>query len=137
MEPTRAKTGKHLARLVEDPRERVVTTVNKFKSACESRGDLRNENDDIFVLVDEGHRTQYGLLHAKMRTALPNACYIGFTGTPLTKEEKNTARKFGGIIDEYTIDQAIKDGAIVPLLYESRLPSRTCGRPSSTTRSTA
>lgn len=125
MEPTRAKTGKHLARLVEDPRERVVTTiVNKFKSACESRGDLRNENDDIFVLVDEGHRTQYGLLHAKMRTALPNACYIGFTGTPLTKEEKNTARKFGGVIDEYTIDQAVKDGAIAPLLYESRHPEQ-------------
>ena len=121
MEPTRAKTGRHLAELIDDPRERVVTTiVNKFKSACESRGDLRNENEDIFVLVDEGHRTQYGLLHAKMRTALPNACYIGFTGTPLTKEEKNTARKFGGIIDEYTIDQAVKDGAIVPLLYESR-----------------
>jgi len=125
MEPTRAKTGKHLAELVEDPRERVFTTiVNKFKTACESRGDLRNENDDIFVLVDEGHRTQYGLLHAKMRTALPNACYIGFTGTPLTKEEKNTARKFGGIIDEYTIDQAVKDGAIVPLLYESRHPEQ-------------
>jgi type I restriction enzyme R subunit len=125
MEPTRAKTGKHLARLVEDLRERVVTTiVNKFKSACESRGDLRNENDDIFVLVDEGHRTQYGLLHAKMRTALPNACYIGFTGTPLTKEEKNTARKFGGVIDEYTIDQAVKDGAIAPLLYESRHPEQ-------------
>lgn len=121
MEPTRARTGTHLAELIDDPRERVVTTiVNKFKTACESRGTLRNENDDIFVLVDEGHRTQYGLLHAKMRTALPNACYIGFTGTPLTKEEKNTARKFGGIIDEYTIDQAVEDGAIVPLLYESR-----------------
>ena len=125
LEPTRAKTGRHLAKLVDDPRERVVTTiVNKFKSACESRGTLRNDNEDIFVLVDEGHRTQYGLLHAKMRTALPNACYIGFTGTPLTKEEKNTARKFGGIIDEYTIDQAVKDGAIVPLLYESRHPDQ-------------
>jgi type I restriction enzyme R subunit len=125
MEPTRANTGKHLARLIDDPRERVVTTiVNKFKTACESHGDLRNENEDIFVLVDEGHRTQYGTLHAKMRTALPNACYIGFTGTPLTKEEKNTARKFGGIIDEYTIDQAVRDDAVVPLLYEGRHPSQ-------------
>jgi type I restriction enzyme R subunit len=125
MEPTRARTGTHLADLIEDPRERVVTTVvNKFKTACESRSGLRNENENIFVLVDEGHRTQYGLLHAKMRTALPNACYIGFTGTPLTKEEKNTARKFGGIIDEYTIDQAVEDDAIVPLLYESRHPDQ-------------
>lgn len=125
MEPTRARTGKHLARLVDDPRERIVTTiVNKFKTACEEHGDLHNENEDIFVLVDEGHRTQYGTFHAKMRTALPNACYIGFTGTPLTKEEKNTARKFGGIIDEYTIDQAVKDKAVVPLLYEGRHPDQ-------------
>ena len=124
-EPTRARTGKHLAQLVQDPRERVVTTlVNKFKTACEAYSSLRNENEDIFVLVDEGHRTQYGTLHAKMRTVLPNACYLGFTGTPLTKDEKNTARKFGGIIDEYTIDQAVEDEAVVPLLYEGRHPDQ-------------
>jgi len=59
-------------------------------------------------------------MHAKMKKVLPNACYIGFTGTPLMKKEKSTARKFGGIIDSYTMDQAVKDKAVVPIIYEGR-----------------
>jgi type I restriction enzyme R subunit len=73
-------------------------------------------------LVDESHRSVYGETGAKMEKVLPNACFIGFTGTPLMKVEKNTARKFGGLIEPvYTIDQAVKDKAVVPLLYEGRL----------------
>ena len=64
---------------------------------------------------------QFGKMHAIMRRALPKACYIGFTGTPLKKREKNTARQFGGMIDTYTIDQAVRDKAVRRLLYEGRL----------------
>lgn len=71
--------------------------------------------------MDESHRTQYGDLANKMRKVFPNACYIGFTGTPLYKSEKNTAKKFGGFIDCYTIRDGLKDKVIVPLYYESRL----------------
>ena len=123
MEPTRAKTGRELGRLLHDRRERVITTVvNKFKTAVRTAKQGTNEDENLFVLVDESHRTQYGVLHHAMRQMLPKACYIGFTGTPLTKEEKNTARTFGGIIDEYTIDQAVKDEAVVSLVYEGRHP---------------
>jgi len=119
-EITRAKTGKHLGKLVEDRgKQNISTIINKFDAALNQRT-FKNESKNIFVLVDESHRTQYGLMHAKMKKVLPNACYIGFTGTPLTKKEKNTARKFGGIIDSYTMDQAVEDGAVVPILYEGR-----------------
>lgn len=117
---TRARTGKHLGKLVEDRgKQNISTIINKFNAALNQQT-FKNESSDIFVLVDESHRTQYGLMHAKMKKVLPNACYIGFTGTPLMKKEKSTARKFGGIIDSYTMDQAVKDGAVVPIIYEGR-----------------
>ena len=73
------------------------------------------------MLVDESHRSQYGEANIRMRKSLPNACFIGFTGTPLMKKEKNTARKFGGFIEPaYTIRDAVADEAVVPLLYEGR-----------------
>ncbi|NBC17504.1 MAG: HsdR family type I site-specific deoxyribonuclease [Bacteroidetes bacterium] len=120
-EPVHARSGAQLAELIEDDRVEVVTTViNKFKTAVE-RERARSDYENLFCLVDEGHRTQYGTLHALMRKALPKACYIGFTGTPLMKEEKNTLRKFGGFIGQpYTMDQAVEDEAVVPLLYEQR-----------------
>ena len=115
-----AKTGKHLAELIKDPGvENISTIINKFNAALNQKN-LINESHNIFVLIDESHRTQYGMMHAEMRKILPNACYIGFTGTPLMKNEKNTARKFGGIIDSYTMDQAVKDKAVVPIIYEGR-----------------
>lgn len=117
---TKAKSGKHLAKLIKDPgAENVSTIINKFKAALNQKN-LINESRNIFVLIDESHRTQYGLLHAQMKKILPNACYLGFTGTPLMKDEKNTANKFGGIIDSYSMDQAVKDGAVVPIIYEGR-----------------
>ena len=124
-EVRRAKTGTELADLLRDPKTEVVTAlVNKFKTAAE-RKLVRVDDDDVFVLVDESHRTQYGSLHALMRRVLPSACYVGFTGTPLMKRDKNTARKFGGLIEpSYTIEQAVEDGAVVPLLYEGRHASQ-------------
>jgi type I restriction enzyme R subunit len=121
-EPVQAQTGKHLAELIKGGTDSVITTViDKFTAAMEA-GEFRNESANIFVLVDESHRSVYGETGAKMEKVLPNACFIGFTGTPLMKVEKNTARKFGGLIEPvYTIDQAVKDKAVVPLLYEGRL----------------
>ena len=121
-EPVQAQTGKHLAELIMGGTDSVITTVvDKFAAAMEA-GQFRNESANIFVLVDESHRSVYGETGAKMEKVLPNACFIGFTGTPLMKREKNTARKFGGMIEPtYTIDQAVKDKAVVPLLYEGRL----------------
>lgn len=118
--PVQAKTGKHLAELLRDDKARIITTViDKFELAVSKAG-VRDENPDIFVLVDESHRGQYGELHAKMKKALPNGCFIGFTGTPVIKKDKNTVERFGGMIDTYTIEQAVKDKAVVPLLYEGR-----------------
>ncbi len=119
-EPVQATTGKHLSELISSHKEQIITTViDKFEAAV-SKNPVHDENPNIFVLVDEGHRGQYGELHAKMRKVLPNACFIGFTGTPIMQKEKNTLERFGGLIDTYTISQAVKDKAVVPLLYEGR-----------------
>ncbi len=118
--PMQAATGRHLAELLKENKARIITTViDKFVLAA-GKGAVRDENPDIFVLVDEGHRGQYGELHAMMKKGLPNACFIGFTGTPVMKKDKDTIARFGGIIDTYTIDRAVKDKAVVPLLYEGR-----------------
>ncbi len=119
-QPIQAKTGRHLEQLLKDDKARIITTViDKFELAV-SRVGVRNEHPDIFVLVDESHRGQFGELHAKMRQALPNACFIGFTGTPVMKKDKSTIDRFGGLIDAYTLEQAVQDKAVVPLLYEGR-----------------
>lgn len=116
-----ATTGQRLVELLESKSDAVVTTiVNKFVAAIKKiKRPL--ESHDIFVLVDEGHRTQYGTFNVDMQRTLPNACFIAMTGTPLFNKEKSTAAKFGGTIDTYTVDQAVKDKAVVPLLYEGRL----------------
>ena len=116
-----ATTGKRLVDLLESKSDAVVTTIiNKF-SAAMKKIKKPLDSHDIFVLVDEGHRTQYGIFNIDMQKTLPNACFIAMTGTPLFKKDKSTAAKFGGIIDAYTVDQAVKDKAVVPLLYEGRL----------------
>lgn len=126
MEPVRATSGAHLLELIRDGASLVTTIVNKFHTAL--RGDRTADTDaNVFVLVDESHRSQtgpyggHGQFAAKMRRLLPMACYLGFTGTPLLKKEKNTFATFGGLIHRYTIDEAVADGAVVPLLYEGRL----------------
>ncbi|MEP1085131.1 MAG: HsdR family type I site-specific deoxyribonuclease [Algoriphagus sp.] len=117
-----ASTGTQLVHLLESPSDAVVTTIiNKFTAAVK-KIQKPLENPNIFVLIDEGHRTQHGTFNIEMQKTLPNACFIAMTGTPLFKKEKSTAAKFGGMIDAYTVDEAVKDGAVVPLLYEGRLP---------------
>ena len=119
LSPARATSGKNLCDLIDEGRVDVVTSIiNKFNTV-ENQG-VKNKSRDIFVLVDESHRTNYGSLAMKMRTVFPNACYIGFTGTPLLKNEKNTLQKFGKLIHTYTIKDGVEDKAIVPLIYEGR-----------------
>lgn len=120
-----ATTGQRLVELMESKSDSVVTTViNKFEAAVR-KITKPLESRDIFVLVDEGHRTQHGTFNIEMQKTLPSACFIAFTGTPLFKKDKSTAAKFGGMIDAYTVDQAVKDKAVVPLLYEGRFAKQT------------
>ena len=116
----RAKSGRGLIRLIKQSNTDLITTViNKFETVADEK--ITDDNPNIFILVDEGHRTQYGSIHVKMRQVFTHACYIGFTGTPLLKKEKSTAVKFGGIIHPYSIRRAVEDQAVVPLLYEGRM----------------
>lgn len=121
-EPVQAKTGAHLIELLRNPNVAVITTLlQKFGAAAKDSKQFRVEDDNLFVLVDESHRSQYGEANIQMLKALPKACFIGFTGTPLMKKEKSTAQKFGGFIEPaYTIRDAVDDKAVVPLLYEGR-----------------
>ncbi len=120
MAPVRANTGQHLAKALSENRANIITTViNKFEAVLNLN--QVNKDNNIFVLVDESHRTQYGEMHTKMKKVFPDACYIGFTGTPIMKKDKNSMDKFGGEIHRYTIDQAVKDEAVLPLLYEGKM----------------
>jgi len=120
-EVRQAKTGTHLSELISDNDDSIITTIiNKFENAVK-QSKKPFSSPDIFILVDEGHRTQYGSFSVNMQRVFPNACFIAFTGTPLMKKERNTAKKFGGYIGKpYTVIDAIDDGAVVPLLYEGR-----------------
>lgn len=121
LSPDRAESGRHLVELVSDGKAHIVTSlVHKFDKALAYKK-FSDASPDIFVLVDETQRTQLGGYSARMRQMFPNACYIGFTGTPLLTREKSDVAKFGGVIHTYAIDQAVADGAIVPLLYEGRM----------------
>lgn len=121
LSPAKATSGKHLVELIQSDKADVVTTIiNKFNTAENQKVKINDRN--IFVLVDESHRSNYGTLAAKMRIVFPCGCYIGFTGTPLMKKEKSTVGRFGGgdYIHKYTIKDAVDDKAIVPLIYEGR-----------------
>lgn len=127
LKANRATSGKHLVELINDNKADIVTTlVHKFDTVAKRQKPVLSK--DIFVLVDESHRTQYGELHLKMKQIFPNACYLGFTGTPLMKKEKNTMIKFGGLIHTYTIADGVRDKAIVPLLYEGKMVEQTVNR---------
>jgi len=121
-EPEQAATGQDLVRLLADDKAHVVTTlIHKFEAAAGARN-LPPVPRDTFVLVDEGHRSNYNERHARMKLALKGACFIAFTGTPLAKTaRKNTFAKFGPLFKPpYTIARAVEDRAVVPLLYEAR-----------------
>ena len=81
-----------------------------------------SDRDDVIVITDEAHRTQYDTLALNMRQALPNAAFMGFTGTPLVAGEELTRREFGDYVSIYNFRDAIEDGATVPLFYENRIP---------------
>lgn len=118
---TRSKNSAHLLRLLQEKNLDVITTlVHKFEKITKKKAGFVDESENIFVLVDEAHRTQNGIANLEMNRIIPNACYIGFTGTPLMKKEKESWKKFGEYIDRYTIDDALNDKIILPLIYEGR-----------------
>ena len=121
LSPDRATSGRNLLELVAEQKAAIVTAlIHKFDKALNLRK-YQDDSTEIFMLIDESHRTNFGSFSARMRQMFPNACYIGFTGTPLLKKEKNNFVKFGGLIEpHYSINQAVEDGAVVPLLYEGR-----------------
>ncbi len=116
-----ATSGKRLAEQITKGNERIIfSIINKFAIAAKMP-ECHNESADIIVLVDEGHRSQGGENYARMRHALPNAAFIALTGTPLLKEDKTT-HKFGPIVHAYTMQRAVEDKTVSPLLYEERIP---------------
>ena len=131
MSPHRAKTGKGLVELLRDESNTVITAlVNKFEAAIKQS--FCDEDSNIFLFIDEGHRTQYGKLNTYMTHVLPNAVKIAFTGTPLMQKvpqnddrgllsAKDTYARFGPLIDSYTLQDAIDDRVTVPLVYEGRV----------------
>ena len=125
--PDQASSTRDLRRLLTTGYSRtVMTTIQKFEDVLQGPGgnmDVLNPSEDTIVMVDEAHRTQYGVLASNMSKALPNAALIGFTGTPIDKGfGRSTMRRFGSLIDTYTIPQSVADGATVPIFYEARLP---------------
>lgn len=116
-----ATSGRRLAQQIGHGNERVIfSIINKFGSAVKY-DECYNDSPNIIVMVDEGHRSQNGENNIRMSQALPNAAFIAFTGTPLLKDDK-TENKFGSIIHSYTMQQAVKDKTVTPLLYEERIP---------------
>jgi type I restriction enzyme, R subunit len=123
-EKSKAVTGRDLARRIGSGSERITfSLIQKFNTASKLP-ECRNESPNLLVLVDEGHRSHGGETHERMKRALPKAAYIAFTGTPLLKDEKTT-NKFGPIVHTYTMQRAVEDEAVVPLLYEERVPELT------------
>lgn len=119
LKPARATSGRNLASLLQGDKADIITAIiNKFNTV-EKIG-VVDDSRELYVLVDESHRSNYDTMSARMRTVLPKACFIGFTGTPLMGSEKSTIGKFGAYIHKYTIQQGVEDGAIVPLIYEGR-----------------
>ena len=118
-EPCRAASGAHLSRLLAEHKSYIFSLIQKFnQNVDESVGYTRR--DDIIVITDEAHRTQYGTLALNMRNALPNASFMGFTGTPLFKDDEITRRIFGDYVSTYDFQRAVEDKATVPLYYDAR-----------------
>lgn len=121
--PIRASRVSHLRKLLTGPTgQTVMTTVQKFRDEVDlqkgSRHPVLSKAENVFVLIDEAHRSEYGRFHAHLRRALPNACLFGFTGTPIPR----TSMVFGPYIHKYTMPKSVEDGATVPILYEARMP---------------
>ncbi len=118
-EPCRASSGKGLSRLLAQHKAHVFSLIQKFNQDVDPDSGYTRRND-IIVITDEAHRTQYGTLALNMRNALPNASYIGFTGTPLFTDDEITRRIFGEYVSTYDFQRAVEDSATVPLYYDAR-----------------
>jgi type I restriction enzyme R subunit len=122
-ESVQAQNREHLKELLRGNERYIFTLIQKFGTARGEVYPVLSTRSDIIVITDEAHRSQYDILAANMRAALPNAAFIGFTGTPLIAgEEERTREVFGDYVSIYDFAQSIADGATVPLYYESRLP---------------
>jgi type I restriction enzyme R subunit len=130
-EPHQAKSGDDLAKRIENQDYRVLTTIiDKFESVAKKHK-VSDSSENIFVLVDEGHRSQFGETHSLMKNTYPKASFIGFTGTPIRRVKKNeditqaTEVQFGEFIHKYTMENALEDGAVCPIVYEGRMNELT------------
>ncbi len=120
-----AESSSHLRELLQGDHRYVFTLIHKFrldKQAGEAEIPVLSDRRDVIVITDEAHRSQYDTLALNMRKALPNAAFMGFTGTPLIAGEELTRREFGDYVSVYNFRDAIEDGATVPLYYENRIP---------------
>lgn len=121
-EECQPKNAAQLREFLSSNKPMVFTLIHKFQYDKTQKYPILSERNDIFVLVDEAHRTQYKQLAENMHTGLPNANYIAFTGTPLLGSKKLTNQWFGDYVSEYNFAQAIEDGSTVPLFYSRRVP---------------
>jgi type I restriction enzyme R subunit len=117
-----AESGAHLKELLKADHRFVFTLIHKFNTRDGTAYPKLSDRRDIIVITDEAHRSQYDTLALNMRNALPNAGFLGFTGTPLMAGEERTREVFGDYISIYNFAQSIADGATVPLYYENRIP---------------
>jgi len=118
-DPCRASSGEDLSRLLSEHKGFVFSLIHKFNQAV-NPDEGYTKRDDIIVITDEAHRTQYGALALNMRNALPNASYIGFTGTPLFKDDQITRRVFGDYVSTYDFQRSVDDKMTLPLYYDAR-----------------
>ena len=118
-DPCRAAGGDHLKELLGRRKSHIFSLIQKFHREV-TPDEPYTRRDDVIVITDEAHRTQYGTLALNMRNALPNASYIGFTGTPLFKDDQITRRVFGDYVSTYDFQRAVEDKATVPLYYDAR-----------------
>lgn len=121
-EECQPKNSTQLRDFLRSNKPMVFTLIHKFQYDKTKKYPLLSDRNDIFVLVDEAHRTQYKQLAENMHTGLPNANYIAFTGTPLLGSKRLTNQWFGDYVSEYNFAQAIEDGSTVPLFYSRRVP---------------
>ena len=138
---TRAESIEEMKKLLKSGQPKIImTTIHKFQTGEEEQTvfddedafelvqqfhydkeiEVLNNSNKIIVMTDEAHRSQYSNIAANMRHALPNATFIGFTGTPIDKKDINTYRTFGGMIDQYTLKESVADEATVAIVYEGR-----------------
>jgi type I restriction enzyme R subunit len=117
-----AESSRHLRQLLTEDHRYIFTLIHKFRTEQGEIHPVLSERRDIVVITDEAHRTQYDTLALNMRTALPNASFLAFTGTPLIVTEEKTREVFGDYISVYDFRQSVVDGATVPLYYENRIP---------------